>query len=63
MTAGCVHGVSMLRRCRACQREAEAACRAFDRAVFFGVYDRDGYTPAERKALALPRRHHHNQPS
>jgi hypothetical protein len=31
----------------------EQACAEFDRDVFFGKYDREGYTPAERKAQQI----------
>jgi hypothetical protein len=31
----------------------DEACANFQRDVFFGVYDREGYTPAERKAQQL----------
>lgn len=47
---GCEHGKPLTVRCVACDRLAAAMVRAFDRAVFFGEYDRDGYTPNERKA-------------
>lgn len=37
--------------CRRCHAEVNRACRAFDRAVFFGEFDWQWYTPAERKAM------------
>ena len=38
--------------CAKCVAQLDKDCEAFDRDVFFGVYDREGYTPAERKAQA-----------
>lgn len=46
---GCEHGKPLTVPCVACQRLADEMARAFQRAVFFGEYDRDGYTPAERR--------------
>ena len=36
--------------CRGCIEKADQLEAQFWRAVFFGEYDADGYTPAERKA-------------
>ncbi len=35
-----------------CEKEAARMAAEFDRDVFFGKYDAQGYTPNERKALA-----------
>ncbi len=41
--------MSLFKRCRSCERETNQACRDFDRNVFFGLYDWEGYTPTERR--------------
>jgi len=33
--------------CRKCRAESDRNCAAFDRDVFFGLYNARGYTPAE----------------
>ena len=38
--------------CRGCFAFAEQLREQFERDVFFGVRDRDGYTPAERRRKA-----------
>jgi len=39
-----------------CEAEVERLCAAFDAAVGAGAYDREGYTPAERRAVAFKAR-------
>lgn len=36
--------------CRRCRAEADRMLEAFDRGVFFGEWDADGFTVAERRA-------------
>lgn len=47
---GCIHGNPIGSQCPGCLKLTDAACRQFDRDVFFGKFDHEGYTPAERAA-------------
>ena len=38
------------RACAKCEAVTTLACAEFDRGVFFGEHDQQGYTPAERQA-------------
>lgn len=38
--------------CLKCQAESDRLDREFDRGVFLGAHDADGYTPAERRQQA-----------
>lgn len=37
--------------CKGCAENGERLCAAFEADVAAGKYDRDGYTPAERRAV------------
>ena len=41
--------------CALCAADTERTCAAFDAAVAAGIYDAQGYTPKERRALARRR--------
>lgn len=41
--------------CRSCQRQLDADCAEFQRDVFFGVYNRLGYTEREWMACGYAR--------
>ena len=53
---GCMHGNPIGSGCKQCEALTDKACERFEREVFLGTYDSEGYTPAERKAQIKRRR-------
>jgi hypothetical protein len=53
--AVCCHGTFILSVCDRCLAEIEASVATFEQGVLEGKWDREGFTPAERRALAKRR--------
>jgi hypothetical protein len=49
---GCRHGNPVGFACGDCRASQDALIADFWRGVFFGEWDRDGYTPADRRHAA-----------